>query len=49
MRLFYTDLRGFGPDKVEKMEMLKKKVKEVEINRILFSTPDRRWNSIVIG
>ena len=48
MRLFHTNIREFGPDKVEKIEILKKKVKELEIDRILFSIPDRRWTSIVI-
>ena len=48
MWLFYTNPRGFEPDTSEKIEMLKKRVNERKIDGILFSTPDRRWNSIVL-
>ena len=47
MRLFYINLREFRPDKYEKIEILKKKIDKRNIDGILFSTPDRRWNSIV--
>jgi len=47
MRLFYINPRGFGPEKCEKIEMLKKKIDERNIEGILFSSPDRRWNSLV--
>jgi len=49
MQLFYTNPRGFGPNKSEKIEMLKKRVDKRKIDRVLFSAPDRRWNFIVLG
>ena len=48
MRLFYMNPRGFGPNKNEKIKMLKKRVNKKKIDERLFSAPDRRQNSIVL-
>ena len=47
IRMFYINPRGFGPDKTEKMEKLKKEINDRYIEAVLFSSPDRRWNSIM--
>ena len=43
IRLLYLNPHGFGPDDIEKTKMLCKTVREMKINRILMSSPDRRW------
>ena len=34
--------RGFGPDNIEKVEMILEATKRYEIDRILLSSPDRK-------
>ena len=36
---------GFGPENLEKMEMMCQKVIDMEIDLILLSAPDRRWTT----
>ena len=45
-RIFSINPNGFGPDKVEKMELLKKKCIEMKIDSVMFSSPDRRQSTI---
>jgi len=40
--MFYINLRGFGPDKTEKMEKLKKEINNRHIDAVLFSLLDKR-------
>ena len=39
-----VNLNAFGPENTEKIEIMCEKVIELEINMILLSTPNRRWN-----
>ena len=40
----YLSPNRFGPDKVEKVEVMKKYIKDHEIDILTMSTPDRRWS-----
>jgi len=43
MRIVAMNPNGFGPDSEEKVEMMCQKAKEMEIDIIMLSSPDRRW------
>ena len=40
--------RGFGPDNEEKVEMMKKSIREFNIDRVLLSSPDQKWSTAKI-
>ena len=44
MRILAVNPRGFGPDKEEKVNMLKKAIVDYEIDVVLLSGTDRKWN-----
>jgi len=43
LRIMAMNPNGFGPENLEKMEMMCQKVIEMNIDLILLSAPDRRW------
>ena len=44
MYILALNPRGFGPNNHEKINMLKQAMVEYEIDAVLFSGTDRRWN-----
>ena len=44
VRFLLVNPRGFGPDTVDKMETMIASTKKYEIDGLLLSAPDRKWN-----
>ena len=44
VRFLALNPRGLGPEQTEKITIAKSAIKECEIDRLLFSSPGRRWN-----
>ena len=43
---FYINPYGFGPNTIEKFYQIERKSNEINIDGYLFSSTDRRWNTI---
>ena len=46
IRILSLNPRGFGPDNMEKIVMLKESKDRFQFDGVFFSSPDRHWNSI---
>ena len=46
MRLYYTNPHRLGFDSTEKLIQLEKESKRLQINGFLFSSTDRKWDSV---
>ena len=46
MRLYYTNPHRLGFDSTEKLIQLEKESKKLKIDGYLFSSTDRKWNSV---